>query len=161
MLSFFLLKAVRNETIVSPWKPTGIPTRDATSFALEAEAQFAAGNLAKAIEAYQAAAVLAPDNPEYIWKQGRSLAYMTASQTTDAEKRETLQRAVSLLEEGLLTFSEDSNIYAVLALVYLWFADEDLAGEELVPTYLATSENNIRRAVDLGPQECDGIRILC
>ncbi len=152
MLSFFLLKAVRNETIVSPWKPTGIPTRDATSFALEAEAQFAAGNLAKAIEAYQAAAVLAPDNPEYIWKQGRSLAYMTASQTTDAEKRETLQRAVSLLEEGLLTFSEDSNIYAVLALVYLWFADEDLAGEELVPTYLATSENNIRRAVDLGPK---------
>lgn len=152
VMSFFLLKGVLTEQIVSPWKPTAFPTRDATSFALEAEAQFAAGNLSKAVDAYQAAAVLASDNPEYIWKQGRALAYMTASQTTDAEKRDTLMEAISILEDGLLKFTEDSNLYAVLALVYLWAADKDLIGADQVDTYMALAEDNIRRAVDLGPR---------
>ncbi|NMA12560.1 MAG: tetratricopeptide repeat protein [Chloroflexi bacterium] len=152
VMSFFLLKGVLTEQIVSPWKPTEFPTRDATSFALEAEAQFAAGNLSKAVDAYQAAAVLAPDNPEYIWKQGRALAYMTASQTTDAEKRDTLMETISILEDGLLKFTEDSNLYSVLALVYLWAADKDLIGADQVDTYMAIAEDHIRRAVDLGPR---------
>nr|HPJ66134.1 hypothetical protein [Flexilinea sp.] len=75
LFSFFLLKGVLTGQIVSPWKPTAIPTRDAASYAMEAEAQFVAGNLGKAVEAYQAAAALEPTNPEYIWKQGRALAY--------------------------------------------------------------------------------------
>ncbi|HQN63112.1 MAG TPA: hypothetical protein PLG96_06375, partial [Flexilinea sp.] len=94
LFSFFLLKGVLTGQIVSPWKPTAIPTRDAASYAMEAEAQFVAGNLEKAVEAYQAAANLEPTNPEYIWKQGRALAYMTASQTTDMEKKETLEKAI-------------------------------------------------------------------
>lgn len=150
VFSFFLLKGVLTETIVSPWKPTLVPTRDADSYALEAEAQFISGNLQKTVDAYQAASILAPDNPEYIWKQGRALAYMTASQTTDAEKRETLEQAVQLLEGSLETFTENSDIYAVLGLVYLWFADEDLCGPDLVEPYMATAESYIRRAVDYG-----------
>ncbi len=152
VFAFFLLKAVMTEVIVSPWKPTLIPTRDAASFALEAEAQFVSGNLQKAVDSFSAAAVLAPENPEYVWKQGRALAYMTASQTTDAEKRNTLEQAVSLLESSLETFTENSDIYAVLGLVYLWFADEDLCSPDLVETYFASAESYIRRAVDYGPR---------
>lgn len=152
VLSFFLLKGVITGQIVSPWLPTLVPTRDATSYALEAEAQFTSGNLQKAIDAYAEAAKLDPEKSEYIWKQGRALAYMTGSQTTDAEKTETLTKAITLLESALTTFNEDSNIYAVLALVYLWYADEDLCGPDMVETNLATAEDNIRRAVDYGPR---------
>lgn len=148
VLSLFVLKAVLTEEIVSPWLPTAVPTREAASFALEADTQFRAGNLEKAIEAYGEAAVLESDNPEYLWKQGRALAYLTASQTTDAEKAATLKRAVDLLEAGLVQYPEDSNVYAVLALVYLWYADPDLCGPDLEETYNAKAEDNIRRAVD-------------
>ena len=152
VVSFFLLKGVITDQIVSPWQPTLIPTRDATSFALEAEAQFTSGNLQKAIDAYAEAAKLDPEQSEYIWKQGRALAYMTGSQTTDAEKIDTLTKAITLLESALTIFNEDSNIYAVLALVYLWFSDGDLCGPDMVETNLATAEDNIRRAVDYGPR---------
>lgn len=152
LFSFFLLKGVLTGQIVSPWEPTAIPTRDAASYAMEAEAQFVAGNLEKAVEAYQAAAALEPTNPEYIWKQGRALAYMTASQTTDMEKKETLERAIKLLEDSLETFKENSDIYAVLAMVYLWYADKDICGADMVETNLATAESYIRRAVDYGPR---------
>ena len=94
VLSLFVLKSVLTDRLVSPWLPTAVPTRDAASFALEGETQFRAGNLEKAIEAYGVAAQLESDNPEYLWKQGRALAYLTSSQTTDAEKSATLKRAV-------------------------------------------------------------------
>lgn len=148
VMSLFVLKAVLTDELVSPWLPTAVPTREAASFALEGESQFRAGNLERAIEAYGSAERLESDNPEYLWKQGRALAYLTASQTTDAEKAETLQRAVNLMEEGLVKYPEDSNVYAVLALVYLWYADADLCGPDLVEEYAAKAEDNIRRAVD-------------
>lgn len=152
VLSFFLLKSVVTKKIVSPWLPTLVPTREAASYALEAEAQFSSGNLQKTVDAYSEAAKIDPEKAEYIWKQGRALAYMTGSQTTDAEKIETLTKAIDLLESSKSVFTEDSNIYAVLALVYLWYADEDLCGPGMVETYLATAEDNIRRAVDYGPR---------
>ena len=65
VLSFFLLKAVMSRTIVSPWLPTAVPTRDALSYAMEADTYFRAGNLQKAADAYAAAAVLEPDNADY------------------------------------------------------------------------------------------------
>ncbi len=149
VMSFFLLKAVLTEQVVSPWLPTLVPTRDAASHALEAETQFASGNLQKAADAYAAAAQLDPNQAEYIWKEGRALAYMTGSQTTDAEKKATLTKAIALLEDGLTTFTEDSNLYAVLALVYLWYSSEDLSGAD-AEANLATAEDYIRRAVDYG-----------
>lgn len=148
VMSLFVLKSVLTQQLVSPWLPTAVPTREASSYALEGEAQFRAGNLEKAIEAYGSAAVLESDNPEYLWKQGRALAYLTASQTTDAEKTATLKEAIELLEAGLEKYPEDSNVFAVLALAYLWYSDPDLCGEELVEENEAKSEDNIRRAVD-------------
>lgn len=146
VMSLFVLKSVLTQQLVSPWLPTAVPTREASSYALEGEAQFRAGNLEKAIEAYGSAAVLESDNPEYLWKQGRALAYLTASQTTDAEKTATLKEAIELLEAGLEKYPEDSNVFAVLALAYLWYSDPDLCGEELVEENEAKSEDNIRRA---------------
>ena len=73
VISLFLLKAVVSKTIVSPWLPTAVPTRNAISYAMEADTYFRAGNLQKAADSYAAASVLEPDNADYIWKRGRSL----------------------------------------------------------------------------------------
>ena len=64
ILSLFLLKAVVNQTLVSPWLPTAVPTRDAISFAMEGDTYFKAGNLQKAADSYAAASVLEPSNSE-------------------------------------------------------------------------------------------------
>ena len=148
LCSFFVLKSITKGELVSPWLPTVAPTRQATSYALEADAYFTAGNLEKSAELYAAAAVVDPNNPEYIWRQGRALAYMTSSQTTDIEKSDTLKKAISLMESSLDNFTENSDIYAVLALAYNWYADEALCGAENVETNMAIAEDYIRRAVD-------------
>ena len=148
VLSLFLLKAVVTQEIVSPWLPTLIPTRNAVSFEMEANTYFTAGNLEKAGNAFAEAARLEPDNPDFVWKRGRSLIYLTGTQTTDAEKKATLEEVIRYMEPTLETFTEDSNIYAVLALAYSWYADPALCGPENVETNAAIAEANIRRAVD-------------
>lgn len=148
LMSFFVLKAVLLGDIVSPWLPTSAPARNANSFALEAETQFTSGNLQKAADAYAAAAVLEPDNPDYVWREGRALTYMSSSQTTDSEKAATLLKAIDVLTPALDIFTENSSLYAVMALAYNWYADADLCGAENVETNMAIAEDNIRRAVD-------------
>ncbi len=148
ILSFFLLKAVASKTIVSPWLPTAVPTRNAISYALEADTYFRAGNLQKAADSYAAAYVLEPDNADYVWKRGRSLIYLTGSQTTDQEKAATLTDVIETLGNALDTFTENSNIYSILAFAYIWYADADLCGVVNVETNQALAESNIRRAVD-------------
>ena len=148
VLSLFLLKAVVSQTIVSPWLPTAVPTRNAVSFAMEADTYFRAGNLQKAADSYAAASILEPDNPDYVWKRGRSLIYLTGSQTTDQEKTATLTEVIKTLESALESFTENSNIYSILAFAYIWYADADLCGAANVETNQALAESNIRRAVD-------------
>lgn len=148
VFSFFILKSVVTQEIVSPWLPTAIPTRSADSYALEAETQFTAGNLQKAADAFAAASLIDPENPDYLWKRGRALAYLTSSQTTEEEKAKTLEQAIANLEPALETFSENSNIYAVLALLYNWYSDSGLLTNEESETNMAIAEDYIRRAVD-------------
>ncbi len=148
VLSLFLLKAVVKQTLVSPWLPTAVPTRDAISFAMEGDTYFKAGNLQKAADSYAAASVLEPSNSEYAWKRGRALIYLTGSQTTDAEKTATLLNVIETMEPQLDVYTEDSNIYAILAFAYNWYADADLCGADNVETNLGLAENYIRRAVD-------------
>ena len=148
VLSLFLLKAVVSKTIVSPWLPTAVPTRDAISFAMEADTYFKAGNLQKAADSYAAAFVLEPDNPDYIWKRGRCLIYLTGSQTTDQEKSATLEEVISFMDEARKTFTENSNLYSILAFAYIWYADPDLCGAENVAGFQGLAESSIRRAVD-------------
>src|SRR5713226_7803272 len=67
ILGGFLLVGLRQQGRVQPlFVPTAQPTRVAQSYADEAEAQFAAGNLNAAIKAYQKATQAEPKNLEYM-----------------------------------------------------------------------------------------------
>jgi hemolysin-activating ACP:hemolysin acyltransferase len=59
---------------------------------MEAEAQFVAGNLEKASKHTKPRPALETNQSEIYLEAGRALAYMTASQTTDMEKKETLKK---------------------------------------------------------------------
>lgn len=148
VLSFFLLKAVVTQEIVSPWLPTAVPTRNAVSYANEAKSYFTAGSLQKAGDTYAEASRLDPENPEYIWRRARALIYVTSIQTTVAEKIETLETVIGFLDEAMDRFNENSYIYAVDALAYSWYADPDFCGAGNVETNQALAEDSIRRAVD-------------
>ncbi len=62
VLSLFLLRAVQKKQILSPFAPTPVPTRSSQSYTSEGETYFVAGNLPAAIQAYQKAAEVDPQN---------------------------------------------------------------------------------------------------
>ena len=51
IISLFLLRAVEQDEIQSPFMPTPIPTRTSFSYSQEADTHFYAGNLNNTIEA--------------------------------------------------------------------------------------------------------------
>ena len=75
--------------------PTPTPTRVASSFALEAETHFQAGNLDAAIASYQEAISINPQNGRLYAELARILTYSTESQTTDKEKQERFEQALA------------------------------------------------------------------
>ncbi|HEY4666915.1 MAG TPA: tetratricopeptide repeat protein, partial [Anaerolineales bacterium] len=73
--------------------PTATPTRTALSFQEEGEAHFSAGDLEKAIEAYQQAVRQEPDNAE-LWAQlARIQTYSSALMPTTARRDTRLEQA--------------------------------------------------------------------
>ena len=73
--------------------PTATPTRTAFSHQEEGEAQFSAGNLEKAIAAYQQATRLEPEDGELRAKLARIQTYSSASMATEAERNNRLEQA--------------------------------------------------------------------
>ena len=74
----WLIRSVTQGDVKPLFQPTPTPTRFATSYTLEGDANFIAGQLTAAIEAYQEAATVDPGNAE-VWAQlSRVQTYSTA-----------------------------------------------------------------------------------
>lgn len=146
--SLFLLRSIEKEEVRSPFLPTPIPTRTAQSFALEGETHFIAGNLTKAVEAYNEAMRLDPQNSSLKAELARILVYSSATLTTDEEKKTQLSQAQIIIDEAVESDPENSDIHAVRALVLDWNSNSDLAKEKH-DTYLAEAEQEAMRALQL------------
>jgi len=82
--SIFVLRGVLfTNTIRSPFEPTLTPTRSSSSFALEGETQFDAGNMDAAIVAYKRATTDDPRNAQLYAELARIQAYSSTSLATD------------------------------------------------------------------------------
>ena len=95
-VGLFFLQQIRQGEIqpIDPFAPTPTPTRTARSWAEEGAAQFLAGDLEAAIEAYRQAALLADD--ARLWAElARVQAYSSLLLPTDAQRyaRFRLRRA--------------------------------------------------------------------
>ena len=142
----FVVRAFDTGQIISPFSPTLTPTRTLNSYADEGDTQFKAGNLQKAIEAYQNALKVDPNNAD-LWAQlARIQVYSTTQITTDAGKRTRLQKAFASIDKGLAVSSDDSMLYAVKAFASDWYGNQSIAGDGW-QTYLNDGEQEAVQAL--------------
>ncbi len=126
----FTIQGLNNGVINNPFLPTPVPTRTFDSYAQEGDTQFAAGNLKAAIEAYQNAVRIDPNNPDLIAKLVRIQVYSSSQETTDANKRAILEAAIKTASDAITTFPQNSALRAVHAFALDWYATPDIAGDK-------------------------------
>ena len=134
IVGMFVLRGIETEDIQSPFMPTPIPTRTANSFAMEAETQFFAGDLNKAITAYQEAIKLEPENVGLMSDLARIQVYSSELLTTDAEKLARLEEALTTIDRAVEIVPDNSTVHAVRSFVMDWHANPNLVGDERAPT---------------------------
>jgi tetratricopeptide (TPR) repeat protein len=144
----FILQAQNQGKIVSPFAATLVPTRSAESYKLEAETHFYSGDLAKAIQAYQSAIKLDPENALLYAELARIQVYSSNLLTTDAEKWDRMQEALATIDKAVLLDDASSTVHAVRAFVLDWNASLQLAGED-APLMLAEAFNESKVATQL------------
>ncbi len=146
--SLFVLRSINVEAITSPFAPTATPTRSPTSFIMEGQTHFVAGDMNRAVEAYQKAVALAPGSADIQAELARIEVYSSTLLTTDAEKWDRLQEALASGDQAVAADEENSMAHAVRAFTLDWMASSALA-QENGPKYLAEAETEIIRALQL------------
>ena len=127
---------------------TATPTRTTNSYALEGETHFNAGDLEKAIVAYQAATRLDPKNASLWAELARIQAYSSNLLTTNDEQAARLQDALSSINQARDLAPDDSTVHAIRAFVLDWYANPVWAGDQ-VDSLLAEANNEAVRAITL------------
>jgi len=115
-----------------PFVPTPTPTRTVNSYVVEGSTHFQAGNLEKAIESYQKAIAMEPDNTELMVELAKIQVYSSNTLTTDAERRQRLQDALDVMDKAKALAPNDANVLATRAFVLNWNANPTLAGDRAV-----------------------------
>ena len=135
------------------FQPTPTATRTANSFADEAQTHLSAGDLGRAIVAFQNAVQVQPDSAELWAELARTQTYFSALQANRDQRLARLAEARQSIERAVELAPEDGFVQAVRALVYDWSASE--YGQDN-PTQFAdmlkeASESSIR-AMQLDPE---------
>ena len=129
--------------------PTATPTRTARSFQEEGEAQFSAGDLEKAIKAYQQAVRQEPDNAELWAKLARIQTYSSALMPTKAERDTRLEQARASADRAVEVDPDSDLAWAVHTLVYDWLAGAAEENPALREEYFTIAETSANRALAL------------
>lgn len=149
---FWYIRQIETGKITRPFTPTPTPTRVAVSYALEGDAQFAAGKLDDAITAYEEAIRIDPNNAEVWAKLARIQAYSSVLLTTDDQQRDRLQEALASITQAVELAPDNSKVSAIHAFVLDWNANTTLFGEEQAAEYLLEAEQEAVRALQLNNQ---------
>lgn len=143
----WLIREVDQGDVKPLFLPTPTPTRYAESFAMEGDAQFTAGDMDKAITAYQEAVRVDPNNAEVWAKLARIQTYSSSLLTTDDAQRERLAEALASAEKAIELAPDDSFAHAVYSFALDWNANPILVDEEQAQRYLLQAEQEANRAL--------------
>jgi len=143
----WLIRQVDQGDIKPLFLPSPTPTRTSDSFTMEGDTQFTAGDMNKAIEAYQEAVRVDPNNAEVWAKLARIQTYSSALLTTDDAQRARLQEALESAEKATELAPDDSFTHAIKSFVLDWNANRILFDEEQVQKYLLQAEQEANRAL--------------
>ncbi|GAP08255.1 MAG TPA: tetratricopeptide repeat protein [Anaerolinea thermolimosa] len=144
----FILRGFQRQEIQPLFLPTPTPTRTSHSYALEGQTHFQAGNLDKAIAAYQQALQTDPSNA-LLWAELAQIqTYSSNLLTTREEQRARLNEALQSAEKAVELAPDDSTAHAVRALTLDWNATAtDDANER--QRLLVAAEQAATRALQL------------
>ncbi len=149
--SILLIRAVNTGQIQPMFSPTLTPTRMAESYAMEGETHFTAGDLVKAIAAYNNATRLDPNNGELWSELARIQTYSSNLLTTDKDRANRLADALQSVDQASKVSPESSTVWAIRAFVLDWNANNPLNVEKKA-SYMTESEQNAVRALQLDNQ---------
>jgi tetratricopeptide (TPR) repeat protein len=159
----WLLTQLNSGLIQSPFVPTPTPTRSPQSYILAAQAYFAAGKLddpasdQDAIGAYQTALEIDPTNA-LVWAElARIQTYSSSTLSTDQQRLDRLQEALTSIERGVDLAPDDSTVYAIYAFVLDWNASSNLITADQSENYLARAETAANRAYLLNPEDATAL----
>ncbi len=127
-----VLRSYAQGEIWPPFVPTPTPTRTVNSYVVEGSTHFQAGNLEKAIESYQKAMALEPNNPEIMVELAKIQVYSSNTLTTDAERRQRLAEALEVIDQAKAIAPSNADVLATRAFVLNWNANPILAGDRAV-----------------------------
>jgi tetratricopeptide (TPR) repeat protein len=154
----WLLLQLNRGQVQSPFNPTPTPTRSPQSYIMAAQAYFAAGKLddpatdQDAIGAYQQALQVDPKNA-LVWAElARIQTYSSSTLSTDQERLDRLQAALTSAEKAVELAPDDSTVAAIHAFVLDWNASSNLVSASDQEAYLAKAETTATRAYLLDPQ---------
>lgn len=145
----WLILQMRQGDIKSPFEPTPTATRTSTSYVLEGDAQFVAGNLNEAISAYQQAVRVDPNNSDAWSELARIQTYSSSLITTDAEKESRLQEALKSAQKAVELAPDDSHTHAILSFALDWNANTTLVDNQQAQDYLAQADQEALHALQL------------
>jgi len=131
--------------------PTPFPTRSANSYTEEGKVYFSAGNMRKAIEAYQNAVSAEPENGQVWAELARIQTYSSELMTNYVARKANLEGAMYSIDRAVALSPDNSFVHAIRALVYDWSAtaEEDLNQRNRL---LNEAETSAVRANQIAPQ---------
>ncbi|MBL8051334.1 MAG: tetratricopeptide repeat protein [Anaerolineales bacterium] len=130
LIGVWLIRSVQQGDVKPLFLPTPTPTRYATSYTLEGDAHFTAGQLNAAITAYNEATRVDPNNAE-VWAQlSRVQTYSTALLIRREDILVRLDEAIASAEKAIEINPDSSYAHAVYAFALNWKASYTSAGRE-------------------------------
>jgi tetratricopeptide (TPR) repeat protein len=129
--------------------PEPTPTRTAQSFAEEGKTYFSAGDLGRAIEAYQQAVALVPGDSQLLADLARIQAYYSAQLASAEERAAQLTEARASADAAVAANPDNPYAHAIRALTYDWSATEEQGATR--EGFLTEGLNAAVRASQLAP----------
>ncbi len=158
VVGVWLLLRVQEGSVPTLFQPTPTPTRTVSSYLQEARSLFDAGKLISgpddtdALEAYEEARRLSPDDAKLLAEIARVQTYSSALMSTDLESQDRLLEAKNSIEKAEVLAPDDSEVFAIKALVFDWLATNPLTSAEDRELHLAVAQQAAVRAGNLDRQ---------
>jgi tetratricopeptide (TPR) repeat protein len=131
VIGFVVIRGYYSGSVKPFFLATPTPTRTTNSFAMEGDTDFTAGDLEKAIVAYQKATTLDPNDAQ-LWAQlARIQTYSSVSLTTNDRQLARLQDALASINHAVAVAPDDSTVHAIRAFVLDWYANPVLVGDQV------------------------------
>jgi tetratricopeptide (TPR) repeat protein len=148
LAALFFLRGYGEGSVKPLFLATVTPTRTLDSYAQEGETHFAAGNLEKAIAAYQKATQANPTESKLWSELARIQVYSTRQLVSDEDRRKRLDEALQSATKATDLAPDDSMAHAIRAFALDWNADPVLAGAKS-QDFLIEAELEANRAIQL------------